>query len=105
MITLSLIDNLNDPVTPNGNTHDHIFISIVFVSSPGNGTVDVVKTWPRFCSFQNSGANLTGNDTQVLLARRFCAKELDSVQTSTSHHVIPIFLHLFLLEFLYFLFH
>ncbi|CAF4989776.1 unnamed protein product, partial [Rotaria sp. Silwood1] len=35
-----------------------------YTECPGNGTFNVVNKWPRFCSFQNYGANLTSNQTQ-----------------------------------------
>ncbi|CAF1557485.1 unnamed protein product [Rotaria magnacalcarata] len=46
-----------------------------YTECPGNGTLDVVSKWPRYCSFQNSGARLKGNETQISLALNFCEKE------------------------------
>jgi len=87
------------------------FNSINIFFSPGNGTFDEVKTWPRFCSFQNSGANLTENVTQVSLARNYCEKELDSTLSTTystisnhDNYLLPSILNLFLLKLTHFIF-
>ncbi len=111
-IILSLIDNHKNQVIQHGNNLLRLlpFISINILFSPGNGTFDQVKTWPRFCSFQNSGANLTGNVTQVSLARTYCEKELDSTSSTTSYsttysttsnpadYLLPSLVNLFLLK-------
>ncbi|CAF1089535.1 unnamed protein product [Rotaria sp. Silwood1] len=49
-----------------------------YTECPGDGTFNVVNKWSRFCSFQNSGANLTANETRISLALDFCKKELKS---------------------------
>jgi hypothetical protein len=54
-----------------------------FIFSPGNGTVNAIKTWSRFCSYQNSGANLTANETQSSIGHNFCQKELGLSSAST----------------------
>jgi len=77
----------------------HIFYilrNILF--SPGDGAFNQVKKWSRFCSFQNSGLNLTQNETEPSIARIFCAKELGSTSSSPPHLLMPIILfHLFLI--------
>ncbi len=112
-IILSLIDNHNNQVIQHGNNLLRLllFISITILFSPGNGTFDQVKTWPRFCSFQNSGANLTENVTQVSLARTYCEKELNSTSYSTTYsttsnpadYLLPSLVNLFLLKLTHFL--
>ncbi|CAF3617477.1 unnamed protein product, partial [Rotaria sp. Silwood2] len=68
---------------------------------PGNGTLNVVNRWPRFCSFQNSGANLTANETQVSLALKFCGKEFELLSSAATHVFMPaILFHLLLIYFL-----
>ncbi|UJR37018.1 hypothetical protein I4U23_029725 [Adineta vaga] len=47
-----------------------------YTECPGNGTIDAIKPWPRYCSYQNSGANLTANETQISLGSRFCRNEI-----------------------------
>ena len=72
------------------------------MSSPGDGTVAVVQTWPRFCSFQNSGANLTGTDTQVSVALRYCSQEHLSNSATTSVVLLSNILILLSIQFHYF---
>ena len=68
------------------------FILINILFSPGDGAFNVVKNWPRFCSFQNSGANLTQNETQPSIAGNFCEKEVGSSSSAPPHLIIPIVL-------------
>ncbi|CAF0949690.1 unnamed protein product [Adineta ricciae] len=68
-----------------------------YTECPGNGTIDAIKPWPRYCSYQNSGANLTQNQTQASLGRQFCLNELGSSAASSFssisiHSVLAIFL-------------
>ncbi|CAF4837573.1 unnamed protein product, partial [Rotaria sp. Silwood1] len=59
--------------------------------SRGNSTFTVVKRWSRFCSLQNFGANLTGNEIQLSIGRNFCEKELE-LSSSSAHLIITIIL-------------
>ncbi|CAF1378295.1 unnamed protein product [Rotaria sordida] len=70
------------------------------MTSRGNGTFTVIKRWSRFCSFQNSGANLTGNEIQLSIGRNFCEKELE-LSSCSAHLIITIIL--FHLLFIYFI--
>jgi hypothetical protein len=70
--------------------------SILF--SPGDGVFNKVNKWFRFCPFQNSGANLTQNETELSIARNFCEKESGSSSLSSpSYLIMPIILLIYFL--------
>ena len=79
MIIFLHIDNHNDQAIQHGNNlFFFLFINSFF--SPGNGTVNQLNQWSRYCSYQNSG--LPQNDTQPNIARLFCENELSSTASS-----------------------
>ncbi len=73
-----------------------IGINILF--SPGDGTFNQVDKWPRFCSYQNSGGNLTQNETRPSEAQIFCEKEIGPTSSGPPSLITPvIFLYFFLI--------
>ncbi|CAF4574071.1 unnamed protein product, partial [Rotaria sp. Silwood2] len=72
-----------------------------YTECPGDGTFNVVNKWSRFCSFQNSGANLTVNETRVSLGLNFCEKELGLSSSAPIHLFTPIVLFHLLLTYLF----
>ncbi|CAF1971567.1 unnamed protein product [Rotaria magnacalcarata] len=67
------------------------------VRSPGNGTMDVVNKWPRYCSFQNPGTPLDANETLLSLANNFCGKEVPSPSSASTYFITPVILFFLLL--------
>ncbi|CAF1067355.1 unnamed protein product [Adineta steineri] len=68
---------------------------------PGNGTVDAIKTWPRYCSYQNSGMNLTQNETQLSIGSDFCRKQLGSSASANMNYFFSYSISIFFLFFLH----
>ncbi|CAF1002215.1 unnamed protein product [Rotaria magnacalcarata] len=68
-----------------------------YTECPGDGALGVLSKWPRYCSFQNSGAPLKTNQTQISLALDFCEKEFSSTASSSTYLITPLILHCLLL--------
>ncbi|CAF1614748.1 unnamed protein product [Rotaria magnacalcarata] len=68
-----------------------------YTECPGNGTMDVVNKWPRYCSFQNPGTPLDANETLLSLANNFCGKEVPSPSSASTYFITPVILFFLLL--------
>ncbi|CAF1647267.1 unnamed protein product [Rotaria magnacalcarata] len=68
-----------------------------YTECPGNGTMDVVNKWPRYCSFQNPGTPLDANETLLSLANNSCGKEVPSPSSASTYFITPVILFFLLL--------
>ncbi|CAF3309315.1 unnamed protein product [Rotaria socialis] len=61
-----------------------------WTNCPGNGTLDVVRKWPRYCSFENSGEFSAVNDMVISRALNFCKKEFSASSTASTYLIKPM---------------
>ncbi|CAF4211151.1 unnamed protein product [Rotaria socialis] len=87
---LNAIRSLMDCGMKSGHVKENYYIithrqsqRLGYTDCPGNGMLDVVSKWPRYCSFQNSGASLETNQAPISLALDFCEKDLSSTASSS----------------------
>ncbi|CAF1603966.1 unnamed protein product [Rotaria magnacalcarata] len=56
-----------------------------YTDCPGDNMFGIVRSWPRYCSFQNSGASLNANKPQIALALEFCEKQLSPLSSASTN--------------------
>ncbi|CAF1961711.1 unnamed protein product [Rotaria magnacalcarata] len=57
---------------------------------PGNGALDIVRKWPRYCSFENSGEFPRVNDIVISRALNFCKEEFSASSTASTYLIEPM---------------